>query len=59
MVELLDRGAKRAAGRECADMNLQERRILPRPPPPFICPPFESIMIDDLAYPKHVLWLEV
>src|SRR5262249_478168 len=58
-VELLDRGAKRAAGRERSDMNLQKCRILPGPPAPSVRAPFESIMIDDLARAEHVLRLEV
>src|SRR5215471_2211075 len=59
VVELLDRGAKRAAGCERSDMNLQTCRIRPGPSAPSVRPPFESIMIDDLAWPEHVLRLEV
>src|SRR5262249_641234 len=59
VIELLDRGAKRAAGRERSDMTLQKCRILPGPPAPPVRPPFESIMIDDLAWAEHVLRLEV
>src|SRR5262249_56186314 len=57
--ELLDRGTKRAAGRERADMNLQKNRILPRPAPPSICPPLEAVVIDDFAWPEHVMRLEM
>src|SRR5262249_58845768 len=57
--EVLDRGAKRAARRERADMNLQKNRILPRPAPPSICPPLEPVVIDDFAWPEHVMRLEM
>src|SRR5262245_6596710 len=59
VIELLYRRAKRAAGGECADMKLQERRVLPRPPPPVICPPFEAVVIDHFAWPEYVLRLKV
>src|SRR5215467_3763750 len=59
VIELLDRGPKRAAGRERADMNLQKNRILPRSAPPSICPPLESAVIDNFAWPKHIMRLEM
>ncbi len=59
VVELLDRGAERAARRERADVKLQNRRILPGPPAPLMCPPLESLVIDDFAWSEHILRLEV
>src|SRR6516162_2352188 len=59
VVEPFDGGAKRTAGGEGADMNLQKRRILPGPPRPSMCPPLESIVVDDFAWPEHVMRLEM
>ena len=59
VVELVDCRTKRAAGRECPDMKLKNGRFLPRPSKPFVGPPFETIVIDDLARPEHILRLVV
>ncbi len=59
VIELVDCCAKRAGGRERADVQLQDGRILPRSPTPLLCAPFELIVIDDLTRPEHILRLEV
>ena len=59
MAELFDRGPKRSRCGERPDMKLQNGRILPRPSAPSARPPFEPAVIDDFAWPRHVLRLEV
>ena len=59
VIELVDGRAERAAGRERADVKLQDRRMLPGPASPFVCPPLELIVIDDFARPEHIVRLEV
>src|SRR5262245_31690964 len=59
MVELPDRRTKRTPRSECADVKLQEGRLLPRPPFPVICPPWEAVVIDHFAWPEYVLRLKV
>src|SRR5262249_16541085 len=57
MVELVDRGAKRALRRERADMQLEDYGIVPWPPAPLSRVPIEP-MIDHLARAVHVVRLE-
>ena len=59
MIELVDCRAERARWRERADVQFQDGRLVPAPPAPILCPPFESGVIDDLARPEHILGLEV
>ena len=59
VVEPLDRGPKRAARRERADVKLQDHRVLPWPATPCARAPFVAAVVDDLARPVHVLRLKM
>ena len=51
VIEFLDRGAECALGRERADVNFREHRLMPGPSLPVRALPFIS-MIDDFARPR-------
>ena len=55
----VDRGAKRAAGRERADVKLENTASCHGRPRHSLVPPFEAVVIDHLARPVHVLRLKM
>ena len=56
-VETIDRGSKRPARRECADMQFEDDRLMPRPAAPSRRLPFKAV-INHFAWAENVLRLK-